>query len=226
MNKNKFKVKCVCISDTHGKHRDLVIPECDYLFHTGDLTARGTRGDLIDIANWFLDLKEDGTVKEDVVIIAGNHDACLEREYESKSCLDRLTYLENQSFVLVNGTTIFGSPNTPAFLNWYFMEPREKMYDRIWKRVPIDTEILLTHGPAYSIRDEVDNKYSAMCKDKHVGCQGLFTRAFELPKLKYVIHGHIHGGYGIEEHKGKKFVNCSSCDESYDISNNPIVIEI
>ena len=37
----KKSLKIVCISDTHGKHRSLKVPDGDVLVHAGDITSKG-----------------------------------------------------------------------------------------------------------------------------------------------------------------------------------------
>lgn len=37
----KKSLKIVCISDTHGMHRKMKIPEGDVLVHAGDITMKG-----------------------------------------------------------------------------------------------------------------------------------------------------------------------------------------
>jgi hypothetical protein len=41
-------VKIVCISDTHGDHRKLEMPEGDILIHAGDYTNHGKRQHVVD----------------------------------------------------------------------------------------------------------------------------------------------------------------------------------
>jgi len=46
-------------------------------------------------------------------------------------------------------------------------------------------------------------------------------------KPKYHIFGHIHEGYGeFEADYGTKFVNCSVVNASYNVVNEPIVIDL
>ena len=47
-------LRCACISDTHGRHDDIILPHCDVLFHGGDLTMTGSPNALERIIqNWF-----------------------------------------------------------------------------------------------------------------------------------------------------------------------------
>jgi predicted phosphodiesterase len=41
-------IKIVCISDTHGLHRNLSIPEGDILIHAGDITYFESSGMLYE----------------------------------------------------------------------------------------------------------------------------------------------------------------------------------
>ena len=46
-------MKIVAISDTHGLHGSLTIPDGDLLIHAGDLTRHGTLNDVQEF-NYFL----------------------------------------------------------------------------------------------------------------------------------------------------------------------------
>ena len=45
-------VRFVCISDTHGKHRQINVPDGDVLLHAGDITNMGEPQQLEDFAEW------------------------------------------------------------------------------------------------------------------------------------------------------------------------------
>ncbi len=69
-----MKVKIVFISDTHNRHRELVIPQdTDILVHSGDFTLRGLKKEVEDFSNWLGSLP----VKHKIVV-AGNHELCFE----------------------------------------------------------------------------------------------------------------------------------------------------
>ena len=58
-NKVKEKslgIRVVCISDTHGRHRDCEIPNGDVLIHAGDFTRYGKRADADDFNKWLGEL--------------------------------------------------------------------------------------------------------------------------------------------------------------------------
>ena len=49
-------IRVVCISDTHGRHRDCKIPDGDVLVHAGDFTRYGKRSDAEDFNKWLGEL--------------------------------------------------------------------------------------------------------------------------------------------------------------------------
>lgn len=87
-----------------------------------------------------------------------------------------------------------------------------------WDLIAKDTNILITHGPAYNILDKTVHGES-------VGCEDLLAKIEEI-KPKYHICGHIHEAYGIVEKEATTFINASELDERYRIKNEPILIEV
>ena len=49
-------MRLVCISDTHGLHRSLVLPDGDVLVHAGDMTHFGKGRQLDDFNEWLGEL--------------------------------------------------------------------------------------------------------------------------------------------------------------------------
>lgn len=49
-------IRFVCISDTHGKHRKINLPDGDILLHAGDITNVGETNQLEDFAEWLSNL--------------------------------------------------------------------------------------------------------------------------------------------------------------------------
>jgi predicted phosphodiesterase len=215
-------VKICVISDTHGKHRQLKLPEADVLIHCGDSTMMGRANESLDFYTWFVEQPFDYKC-----LIGGNHDFNWERDY--RSSLDKrysisidgnpkYQYLMDYE-IEIEGVKIYGSPWTPKFGNWAFMLPRGEPIKSKWDLIPDDVEILVTHGPAKGI---LDSPYNG---DEHVGCEELLDKVLKI-KPKYHLSGHIHGSAGIKEFNGTTFINASSCDEQYKIANEPIIIEI
>lgn len=203
-------MRIVCISDTHNRTSGTLspekIPEGDVLIHAGDMTSMGELGEAHSFAQWLSHLPHKRKV-----VIAGNHDFCFEHPNANARGFfpDDVTYLHD-SGCEIDGVKFYGSPYQPEFFNWAFNLKRGEALKEKWAQIPEDTEVLITHGPPYSILDFVprDNEW--------VGCRDLLCRVRALPKLKLHVFGHIHlhGGQMMEE-RGVKFVNAACCDERY-----------
>ena len=63
-------MKLICISDTHGDHAQMQLPDGDVLLHAGDVTAHGSKADYADFLEWFA-----AQPHKHKVFIAGNHRA-------------------------------------------------------------------------------------------------------------------------------------------------------
>ncbi|MBR9870603.1 MAG: metallophosphoesterase [Gammaproteobacteria bacterium] len=210
-------MRLVCISDTHSLHGKIPdIPAGDVLIHAGDCLGAGTLQNVEDLNSWL------GTLPHlHKIVIAGNHDWSFQETPEiAKEALTNATYLED-SGVVIDGVRFWGSPWTPTFLDWAFMQDRgQALHDR-WIQIPDDTDILITHGPPKGIGDEASLGFQC----QNVGCVDLLHRIQQL-QLKAHIFGHIHEGYG-EYILGKtKLINASTCTVRYEPTNPPIVLDI
>jgi Icc-related predicted phosphoesterase len=209
------KVRIVCISDTHGQHAKLSVPEGDILIHAGDFAAFGdTPIEIIDFNQWL------GTLPHrHKVVIAGNHDWMFERHPDvARELLTNAIYLENSGTELA-GLKIWGSPVQPEFNNWAFNVARGAAIRRYWKMIPASTDVLITHGPPYGVLD------TAHPTTAHLGCEELAEAVREI-KPRLHVFGHIHGGYGAAKSDGTQFVNASVADEAYRLANAPQTFEI
>ena len=108
---------------------------------------------------------------------------------------------------------IWGSPVTPTFFNWAFNVDRGKAIEKYWNMIPVDTDILLTHGPVKGMLDRTTSNINA-------GCEDLLKTVNKL-KPKFHLFGHIHEAYGKETLKEITFVNGSLLNEYYDLVNSP-----
>ena len=208
-------MRIVAISDTHTKHRDLNLPKGDVLIFAGDGEFRNSL-ELFGFDEWLSGLKY-----KCIIAIAGNHDFYCERfPNEVRNYLTKAVYLKDEPYVLPNGMTLWGTPMTPTFLNWAFMESEENLDRYHWSKIPENTDILLSHGPAYGHLDVAYPKQKG-----NLGSKTLAKR-IETLKIPYVISGHIHGGYGVERTKNTTYINCSVLDEDYNLMNKPIVIDV
>jgi Icc-related predicted phosphoesterase len=208
-------IRIVCISDTHGQHAKLNVPDGDVLIHAGDFSAFGdTPIEVIDFNQWL------GTLPHRYkVVIAGNHDWMFEcHPGAARELLTSAIYLENSGTEL-SGLKIWGSPVQPEFNSWAFNVARGAAIRRYWKMIPTSTDVLITHGPPYGVLD------TAHPTTAHLGCEEL-AEAVQQIRPRLHVFGHIHGGYGEAKANGTQFVNASVVDEAYRLVNAPQVIEI
>lgn len=185
------------ISDTHGHTPDL--PLADLLIHCGDIC--GT-------FSWFLDQPHRYKL-----LIPGNHDERL----ASKNYPEALDpYLLLDRTVEIEGIRIHGSPWTPPFGRWWFMEPEAKLGER-YSKVTGPIDILATHGPAYG-------KLDLTIGSEHAGSRALRDLGKRLKPALHV-HGHIHesGGFSINDWGGYG-MNVSACDVQNNLTRPPVVI--
>ena len=212
--------KCVAISDSHGKHDEITkdIDSGDIIFHSGDITNKGTPAQILEFLNWFgrLDFKHK-------IFIAGNHDFGFQPalsaippiypdiapEFKEMG----ITYLMD-SMVEIDGLKIYGSPWQPRFYDWAFNLDRGEAIAQKWALIPEGLDVLLTHGPVYGILDDTPN-------GMRVGCEELYKR-IAIVKPKIHICGHIHYARGYKDFNGTSYINASNLDERYEYRNKPI----
>ena len=185
-------VSVVCISDTHNSQPRL--PSGDILVHAGDLTQSGSLTEIQSALTWVS--SQPHKVK---VVVAGNHDLLLDDsnyDYTKlKHCSHRdlldwgdIIYLENAETVVTcsNGRRlkIYGSPLSARHGNWAFQYPRNK---DVWTdRLPVDIDILITHGPPKGHLDLLT-----------LGCPYLLSEIWRV-RPRVHIFGHVHEGAGTE----------------------------
>ena len=207
-------MKFVAISDTHGQHADLELPEADCIIHAGDVSKRGTFSQVQDFLYWFekLDYKYK-------IFIAGNHDFCFEKTPSEAEALilENIIYL-NDSGCEIEGIKIWGSPVTPWFHDWAFNRERGSEIKQHWDLIPNQVDILITHGPVHGILDRT-------VFFKHAGCEVLKERV-NLIRPKIHISGHIHEGYGEKVVNGIHYMNASVLNFRYKLANKPIVFDV
>lgn len=208
-------MKFVAISDTHGQHSSLILPEGDVLIHAGDLSRRGTQDEIFYFIHWFAELPYRYKV-----FIAGNHDFYLENTPNEliQSQLPENVFYLNDSGIVIEGIRIWGSPITPYFHNWAFNRHPGEAIQKHWDLIPSDTEILITHGPAFGLLDETS-------QFQKVGCIQLLAKVEEL-QPKFHVYGHIHEAYGNISQNETTYINASVLDDCYEWRNHPVVFEI
>ncbi|KAI0306752.1 Metallo-dependent phosphatase-like protein [Multifurca ochricompacta] len=211
----------VCVSDTHSQ--TFPLPPGDVLIHAGDLSSWGSPKQLKVTVDWLLSLPHPTKI-----VIAGNHDLCLDEDLrgmryfnvtkddvvKARSMMKSraahaagLHYLEHESMELKTGNKIwkvYGSPAAPRYMPGSFQYENRAEAEMIYKRVPRDTEILLTHTPAYGILDLAK-------RGTRAGCQTLSATLNELKQCRMHVFGHIHEAHGtlIDSNGKRVFVNAA-----------------
>ena len=208
-SKNK-PLKVVCISDTHGAHRQASLPDGDLLIHAGDI-SNGYLDEVEDFLQWFDQLPF--TYK---VFIGGNMDFPLAQH--PTPILSELPanvhYLQDE-LVEIEGLRIWGSPWIPEFVG-VFMKKRGADIDQYWKKIPANLDVLITHTPPYGILDTTS-------RGAKVGCVDLAQR-LEALAPRFHIFGHVHEAYGRQKTSSTQFVNVAFLNRmGY---NSPVEITI
>lgn len=201
-------MKILHLSDTHGYHRSITgLPQADVIVHSGDFTMAGDEKEALDFIEWFCDL--DYPQK---IFISGNHDECM---YGSQvEGLDENVHYLCNSGIEIAGVKFYG---VPMFMGDCITNRQSRFYSQI----PSDTDVLITHSPAFGILDLDD---SADEKYINYGSEELLAR---LPSLNVGLHlfGHVHRQHGILEKDGIIFSNGAIMNEDYSRINLPNVIE-
>lgn len=207
-------MRILCTSDLHGHWGFITLPEADVLVVAGDFT---TFGRLDEVAK-FNDCLASYPFKHKIVI-AGNHDWAF---YENGTCayarklITNAHYLQD-SGIEIDGVKFWGSPWTPQLYNWAFMLRRGKLHEK-WDMIPMDTDVLITHGPP---RGQRDSFYSP----EPSGCEELREAVLRV-KPKLHIFGHFHEAYGTSFNEHTGFINASRCNRAYLPLNEPILVDL
>lgn len=192
------------LSDTHNCHHRLRdLPEADVVVHSGDFCMVGTEQEAIDFMNWFCDLPY-----RQKIFICGNHDACL---YGTNiEGLDSNVHYLCNSGIEIEGIKFYG-------ISMFTEDCISDRQNRNYSNIPIDTDVLITHSPAFGILDFDDNI--------HYGSEELLTRLSAL-NLRAHLFGHIHANHGITTIGNTIFSNGAIMNTDYTHLLNPIRLEI
>jgi len=235
-------VRVVCLSDTHcaGSEGQIEVPDGDLLIHAGDLTYRGTEGEVGRELGWI-----DSLPHKHKVVVPGNHDWLFDpnRPYAFRGWLlpqgpidglmanfPTITLLIDQA-TTIEGFKVYGSPWQPWFHDWAFNFPRHdpghETAQATWAKIPDDTQILVTHSPPNGILD------STYPDDERAGDIELRRRIDLLDgSLRLHVFGHLHESAGRADYTGAggepslTFVNAAIMTREYVPLNKPIVVDL
>src|SRR5215510_8900029 len=95
-------LRIVCISDTHGEHESLSIPDGDLLIHAGDFSLSEGIENIRCFDRWL------GTLPHrHKIVIAGNHDLLFERAPAfARGLIQNAIYLQGDTLE-IEGAKIF-----------------------------------------------------------------------------------------------------------------------
>jgi len=177
------------ISDTHGFHNQLVIPEgIDLVIHTGDASNYLDPYTNEPEVRKFIDWYEQISIPNKI-FIPGNHDTSIERGLvRASDFISRGIHILNHDWMDVNGIKIFGSPYTPTYGQWAFMKSRETI-NRVWEQIPEGMDIIAVHGPCTGILDLSRDRQNVL---EFCGDGALRKHVLNRVKPKYFLSGHIH----------------------------------
>lgn len=214
-------MKVTLISDTHNKHNQLTpdLTGGDLIIHAGDISSMGREFEIAPFCKWYESLYYDNCV-----FIAGNHDWGFQNNVEKINKIlenySGIDYLQDNSIIVdVEGeskVSIYGSPWQPEFYQWAFnLQRNGEELKQKWDNIPANTDILITHGPAFGFVDEVESR-----RGQHLGCELLRKRIEEIrPKIH--VCGHIHSGNGYYYNGHTHFFNASILNERYEYFYKP-----
>ena len=216
----------VVISDTHSRERKIEwfknkenINKVNTVIHCGDFSH--SEKTFWSFLKWYSELEIDNKI-----LIAGNHDEYVrdigyEKMKEICSAY-HVNYLQD-SGIEIDGIKFWGSPMSNEYGSWAFMANDFEL-DQYWQKIPLDTNVLITHGPAYGVGDYV---FQDNIQDNHVGSRTLEIRIRELKNLKYHFVGHIHDSKN-KIYQNEHFITYNACimDFFFKPTGQPHVFEI
>lgn len=146
------------------------------------------------------DLLLTGLPHQTKIFVAGNHETNFPRQCRERTALllaPSCIYLEDAS-VTVNGIHFYGSPWNVLRHNSFARAFAVSSCDlpKRWQLIPEDTDVLVTHSPAYGVADLGYNKHLLntrrhcdLCQDyhkvvTHFGCPSLLDEI--LHRVRYV----------------------------------------
>jgi Icc-related predicted phosphoesterase len=207
-------MRFVCVADLHGYLPD--IPACDVLVVAGDVCPtdderppRQRRWLHTTFASWL-----DRVPARAIVGVAGNHEFVGESDPDALRELD-WHYLQDERLEL-DGLSYYGSPWTPTFQDWAFMEDEDELARR-WTAVPPGLDVLCMHSPPKGYGDQIG--------DFSIGSPSLLEVIDErAPRL--CVYGHAHDGYGRRQRGATTLINAAHCGADYRPAHDPVVFDL
>ena len=171
-------------SDTHGKHRDVIVPEeADIVICAGDAVEDNLKGDEYDdFIDWF-----SGLSAKWKIFIPGNHELSFEIDKSEnivKAMKEKDISVMQNSIIDCDGVTICSIGGDIIIAD---------------EDIPTDIDILVTHYPPYGILDE------------GLGSTEILNFVMK-SKPTYHLFGHIHTTAGQEFQFGETICRNVGCN--------------
>ncbi len=193
-------MKLVITSDTHGIVPLENVPDGDVFIHCGDCLKYGR---LPEVHKFRAEM--GALPHKHKILVPGNHDLAIEGFPAPTLAFEEfgIDLLINRE-ITIEGWKFYGTPHVPTFGDWAFMKPEETLKD-IYDQIPLDTNVLITHGPCKAILDD------------GLGSVSLYKRFLELKSLRVHCFGHIHEGHGLFhfEHNDVTCINAAALEGRY-----------
>jgi Icc-related predicted phosphoesterase len=187
-------MRLVCLADLHDEQQ-VDIPDGHVLIVAGDICRKGNNDEIKRFDHWLARLPH-----QHKLVIAGNHDRPFAKAENPNELIKNGVYLQD-SGIEINGFKFWGSPWQPRYFDGAFDLKRGPELSEVWRKIPVDTDVLITHTPPFGILDRTR-------LGKNVGCKDL-AEAVQRIKPKAHIFGHIHESAGIWRGANGIFVNSS-----------------
>ena len=243
--------RIVCMSDTHGRHGEVSLPQGDILIHGGDFTSTGEVATMEDLAQFFRDIAFPHTI-----CIAGNHDMSLHESFydtnwarfhdKPEEAARGRTVLET----LMKETASESSDAGPQFL---FLEDTSctvltqsmnsrslSIYGSPWTPEFYNWAFNLPRGqPSWDMWSKIPESTDILVTHGpplgrgdlcthggRAGCYDLLYHVQERVQPRLHIFGQIHEGYGSCFDGTTLYINASNLDLEYDHVHPCIVIDL
>jgi Icc-related predicted phosphoesterase len=205
-------IRVVLLSDTHEYHRNVIVPDGDLLIHAGDITRLSfSSRSVLDFDEWLGSLPH-----RQKVVIPGNHDFSLADPSWQKLITSGVLLINDG--VEIMGFKIWGTPITPVDHGHFGgAEPADRAAQ--FRRIPDNTDLLVSHGPPYGVLDRDLGSASSQ------GCQELLA-AVKRVRPRLHVFGHIHGGYGTVQADRTMFVNAAVAGRNGRPVNEPHLLHL
>lgn len=200
--RKKTNMKLAIISDTHRCHAEyestLISADADLLIHAGDSDCFDERT-TFSFLSWCR--KVSSSFRYGSLITFGNHDAFVQENLsEIRRFLEgsNVRIVINESIEIANHRFWASPYSLPHGQNWSAFTASESDLEKLWMQIPLNTDILVTHCPAFGV---LDNSY---------GSHSLAARVSRLQNLKVHIFGHIHESHGVSMNGNLTSINAAS----------------